>query len=173
MIRKSTLEDSERIQEVDLSAGSRFAEVGLQRISEHPPIALEILEECARSGRSWVAVDDTGTIVGYVVVELVDGYAHVEQLSVERSRHGEGFGKALLAHVESWAEAEGFEEMTLTTFSDIPFNRPLYEHLGWVVFPEAELSPGLQAIRDAERERGIEPPPRVCMRKTVTRTRSG
>jgi GNAT superfamily N-acetyltransferase len=173
VIRSSRLEDSERIQQVDLSAGSRFAEVGLQRISEHPPVALENLEEFARSGRSWVAVDDSGTIVGYVVVEVVDDYAHVEQLSVERSRHGEGFGKALLAEVESWADREGFDAMTLTTFSDVPFNRPLYEHLGWVVLPESELSPGLLAIRDAERERGIEPPPRVCMRKKISRTRSG
>jgi GNAT superfamily N-acetyltransferase len=173
VIRRSTLEDSLRIQEVDLSAGSRFAEIGLKRISEHPPIALESLLEFAHSCRSWVALDDAGTIVGYVVVELVDGHAHVEQLSVERAHHGEGFGKALLEEVESWAAGEGIDAMTLTTFSEVPFNRPLYEHLGWVVLPEAELTPGLQAIRDAERERGIEPPPRVCMRKTVSRTRSG
>ncbi len=55
--------------------------------------------------------------------------------------------------------------MTLTTFSDVEWNRPLYEHLGFTVVPDEELSPGLLAIRDHERERGLEPPPRVCMRK--------
>jgi GNAT superfamily N-acetyltransferase len=173
VIRRSTLEDSRRIQEVDRSAGSRFAEIGLERIAEHPPTSLELLEGFVRSQRSWVAVDDTGTIVGYVVVDLVDGDAHIDQLSVERTRQGEGFGKALLGEVELWAEREGFGAMTLTTFSEVPWNRPLYEHLGWVVVPEDELSPGLLAIRDTERERGIEPPPRVCMRKTVSRIRSG
>ena len=62
--------------------------------------------------------------------------------------------------------------MTLTTYSDVAWNRPLYEHLGFTVVPEVELSPGLLAIRDHERERGLEPPPRVCMRKAVSTSRA-
>lgn len=140
----------------------------MQWVADHPPTSVDELNHYARSGHSWVAVDDSDAIVGYVVVELVDGNAHIEQLSVERERQGEGFGKALVTEVERWTASEGLRAVTLTTFSDIEWNRPLYEHLGFTVVPEDELSPGLLAIRDHERERGLEPPPRVCMRKGVS-----
>jgi GNAT superfamily N-acetyltransferase len=173
VIRRSEAADSGRIQEVDVSAGTRFAEIGMQWVADHEPTSLAELDEYARAGHSWVAVDgDSGVIVGYVVVDLVDGCAHVEQLSVERTRQGEGFGKALIAEVESWASDEGIPALTLTTFSSVDWNGPLYEHLGFAVVEEGELSPGLKAIRGHERERGLEPPRRICMRKAVSRIRS-
>ena len=140
----------------------------MQWVADHPPTPLDELEHYARSGHSWVAADDSGAIVGYLVVDLVDDNAHIEQLSVERGRQGEGFGKALVTQVEIWSVAEGLRAVTLTTFSDVEWNRPLYEHLGFTVVPDEELSPGLLAIRDHERERGLEPPPRVCMRKALS-----
>ena len=80
----------------------------MQWVADHPPAPVEELDHYARSGYSWVAVDDSDRIVGYAVVDLVDGYAHIEQLSVERGRQGEGFGKALVTEVERWTAAEAF-----------------------------------------------------------------
>jgi GNAT superfamily N-acetyltransferase len=166
--------DAGRIQDVDRSSGQTFAEIGMQWVADHPPTPLDELEGYRRAGRSWVAVDTSGVVVGYVIVDLVDGCAHIEQLSVERTRQGEGFGKALVSEVESWATAAGLSALTLTTFSEVPWNRPLYEHLGFEVVDEDELSPGLRQIRDAETARGLDPATRVCMRKPgVSRTRSG
>jgi hypothetical protein len=54
--------------------------------------------------------------------------------------------------------------LTLTTFSDVPWNRPLYEHLGFRVLSEEEIGPGLRTIRDRETTEGLDPSTRVVMR---------
>jgi len=55
----------------------------------------------------------------------------------------------------------------LTTFTDVPWNRPLYAHLGFRVLPEAAVGPGLRRIRDAETAAGLDPTERVVMRRGV------
>ncbi|MHB1598815.1 MAG: hypothetical protein ACYCXY_08010 [Acidimicrobiales bacterium] len=59
--------------------------------------------------------------------------------------------------------------MTLTTFDQVSWNRPLYEHLGFAVLQEADLLPGLRVVRAAETEHGLDPAARVCMRRAVDR----
>ncbi len=57
----------------------------------------------------------------------------------------------------------GRDAITLTTYADIPWNRPLYEHLGFRVLAESEIGGQLRAIREVERVRGLDLRPRVCM----------
>ncbi len=138
-------------------------------VAADEPMSSQKLAAYARAGRSWVATDQEDHVVGYVVVEVVDGCAHIEQVSVEPGHQGQGLGRALIDEVESWAAGEGLEAITLTTFAEVPWNRPLYEHLGFRVFGEEELSPGLRALRDDEAAHGLDPELRVCMRKPVWR----
>ena len=53
--------------------------------------------------------------------------------------------------------------LTLTTFDDIPWNGPYYERLGFRRLDEAELSPALQSIRQAEVDAGLPMEQRICM----------
>jgi predicted N-acetyltransferase YhbS len=46
--------------------------------------------------RCWVAVDDAAGPVGYVLVDPVDGNAHVEQMSVRPDHQDSGIGRALI-----------------------------------------------------------------------------
>lgn len=57
--------------------------------------------------------------------------------------------------------------LTLTTFSDVPWNRPYYERLGFRVLDEVELSPGLRRIRREEAQRGLDRWGRVAMRRRL------
>lgn len=57
----------------------------------------------------------------------------------------------------------GRNAITLTTYADVPWNRPLYEHLGFRVMDKSEIGDQLRAIRKAERARGLDLRPRVCM----------
>jgi len=132
-------------------------------VADHEPPSVEELSSYAVLGQSWVASDADGRLVGYVLADEVEGCAHIEQVSVEPGSQGRGVGKALIAAVESWAVSEGLRALTLTTFREVPWNMPLYEHLGFQEVPEMELSPGLKGIRDAEAERGLDPQTRVCM----------
>jgi GNAT superfamily N-acetyltransferase len=139
----------------------------MDRIADSDPMSVEVLEEYARCGRSWVAVDECDRPVGYVVVDVVDGNAHVEQISVLPEYQGRGLGKDLLEGVQAWATEVGCLALTLTTFIHVPWNRPLYEHLGFVVLPDDELGPGLRELREHESRMGLDPTSRVCMRRSV------
>ncbi len=138
-------------------------------VAADEPVSSQKLATYARAGRSWVATDQEDHVVGYVVVEVVDGCAHIEQVSVEPGHQGQGLGRALIYEVESWAAARGIEALTLTTFGEVSWNRPLYEHLGFRVLGKDELSPGLRALRNDEATHGLDPELRVCMRKPVRR----
>ncbi len=143
MIRPARPDDAEDERSVERAAGARFAEIGMPDIASHEPMNAEVLTRYARDGRSWVATDGSDRAVGYVVVDVVAGCAHIEQLSVHPEHQGAGLGRALVAEVERWASDSGLSAVTLTTFTDVAWNRPLYEHLGFAVLTEDELSPGI------------------------------
>ncbi len=68
-----------------------------------------------------------------------------------------------------WAADAGLSAITLTTFTDVPWNAPLYRHLGFVDLAEAEVGPELRAVREHEAAQGLDPTTRVCMRRTLDR----
>jgi GNAT superfamily N-acetyltransferase len=172
VIRPARPEDAERLRSIERAAGARFREVGMADIAEAEPMTTATLVAYAQAGRSWVAVDERCRAVGYVVVDLIDDCAHVEQISVDPDYQGQGLGRALLDEVGRWAAAQAMTAMTLTTFDRVSWNRPLYEHLGFTVVEDADLLPGLRAVWDVETEHGLDPATRVCMRRPVDGTTS-
>jgi GNAT superfamily N-acetyltransferase len=157
-------EDGEALRQIERLAGERFREVGLGAVADDEPPSLATLAAYAADQRAWVATDDAGAPIGYVLVDVVDGCAHVEQISVRPDHQGEGVGQALLGRVRAWAVETGCPALTLTTFADVPWNGPLYEHLGFRVLAEADIGPELRALRSAEAAHGLDPSTRVCMR---------
>jgi GNAT superfamily N-acetyltransferase len=77
---------------------------------------------------------------------------------------GAGVGRALVDRARAWATETGRSVVSLTTFAEVPWNRPLYEHLGFRVLADDELGPELRDVQRAEATRGFGPAPRVCMR---------
>ena len=53
------------------------------------------------------------------------------------------------------------------TFGDVAWNRPLYEHLGFVVLPAERWTPGLRDLFEADGELGLDLSRRVVMVRTV------
>lgn len=136
----------------------------MDSIAEAEPGSVELLAEYARQGHSWVFVDALGDPLGYVLVDEVDGNAHIAQVSVRPDVQGNGIGRLLLDRVREWAAETDKSSITLTTFMDVSWNRPLYEHLGFRVLDDAELGPQLSALRELETSQGLDPATRVCMR---------
>jgi GNAT superfamily N-acetyltransferase len=163
-IRGARAEDGEVLREIERLAGQRFREVGLEAVADDEPPSLETLASYAAAERAWVAVDGAGTPIGYVLVDVVDGCAHVEQISVRPDSQDMGVGRQLLAQVRAWAVETDRPAITLTTFSDVPWNRPLYEHLGFRVLTEPEIGPELRTVRETETAHGLDPAIRACMR---------
>lgn len=74
-----------------------------------------------------------------------------------------------MGRVATWAGEAGMPAVTLTTFSDVPWNAPLYRQLGFRVLRDEEIGPGLRAVRDEETAHGLDPARRVCMRMDLSR----
>lgn len=170
VIRPALPSDAPSLQEIERLAGEQFRDVGLDHVAEDEPKPVDVLAAYADSGRAWVAIDggshsdSDNQAIGYVLVDVVDGCAHVEQMSVNPDHQGTGVGRALLDRVRGWAAETGRFGITLTTFRDVPWNRPLYEHLGFRVLSDAEIGPEMRALRATEAIAGLEPEARVCMR---------
>lgn len=155
------------LQEIERLAGEQFRDVDLPEVAGDEPATVEVLAGYADDGRSWVVVDAMDDPLGYVLVDVVDACAHIEQLSVRPERQGMGLGRALVECVRGWAADAGLPAMTLTTFADVPWNAPLYQHLGFRVLTEDELGPGLRVVREEEATHGLDPAKRVCMRSEL------
>ncbi|GAC1591994.1 MAG: GNAT family N-acetyltransferase [Acidimicrobiales bacterium] len=164
IVRASLPADGDDLREIERLAGARFREIGMADIADNEPTAAEVLARYADSGRSWVAIAEDGHLAGYILVDVVDGNAHIDQVSVRPDYQGIGIGRALLNRVSQWARHQGSQAVTLTTFSEVPWNQPLYEHLGFVVIRGDEIGPELGALCWTEADHGLDPGLRVCMR---------
>ena len=47
----------------------------------------------------------------------------------------------LVEQARKWASENALPAVTLTTFSHLPWNKPLYEHLGFRVLPPKKFGP--------------------------------
>jgi|RhiMethySRZTD1v2_1073278.scaffolds.fasta_scaffold992397_2 GNAT superfamily N-acetyltransferase len=166
-IRPAGAADIASMQWLEIDAGKRFLDVGLDAIAGDEPYAESLLAAHIADGSAWVAVDGDGRAVGYAFASTVDGEGHLDQVSVARAAMGAGVGTALIDAVCDWAVGRGFDAVTLTTFRDVPFNGPYYERRGFVVLDEAAWGPQLAAIRATERENGIDVAERVAMRREL------
>ena len=163
-IRASRADDGPTLQTIEILAGERFREIGLAAVADDAPLPISTLTAYADAGRSWVAVDERDVPIGYALVDVVDGQAHLEQISVRPDEQGRGVGRALIERVRYWAQGSRCSAMTLTTFDVVPWNRPYYERLGFRVLQDAEIGPELQALQMIETAHGLDPAIRVAMR---------
>ncbi len=152
---------------IEWCAGQAFADVGLAEVAADEPMSHEELARYAEASQSWVVTTSADEPVGYVLVEVVDDAAHVAQLSVHPDHQGHSLSRRLLTAVDAWAAGKGLPRITLTTFRHVPWNRPLYEHLGFAVMAEAEIGPQLAALVAHEATSGLDPALRVCMARPV------
>jgi hypothetical protein len=70
--------DADRQRTVERAAGARFLTVDMTAVAAEEPMSAETLAAYARSGRSWVVTDRDDRVTGYVVVDVIDGCAHID-----------------------------------------------------------------------------------------------
>jgi GNAT superfamily N-acetyltransferase len=167
LIRPGRSDDLAALVEIELAAGATFRELDMDAIADDDPGSVEELLPYAESGRALVAVDLEDRAIGYLLLDLVDGAAHIEQVSVHPDHARQRIGQALIEQAASWARSHGLEALTLTTYREVPWNGPYYERLGFVYLTAEEETPGLRAIRECERRHGLDRWPRACMRLSV------
>jgi GNAT superfamily N-acetyltransferase len=164
VVRAAAPKDFASLREIERAAGRLFAEIGMAEIANDEPPSLDALHQYSDSGRAWVLVDAHDSPVGFALVDVVEGCAHIEQLSIHPRHHRHGYGRMLIHQIAAWAQDRGMPAVTLTTFRDVPWNAPYYERCGFQQLAEAELTPGLTEVRARETDHGLDPRTRVWMR---------
>lgn len=147
---------------LERAAGQPFRDIGMPEIADDDPPTEDVLLDYVRAGRAWVA--GAGRPMAYLIAEPVDGNLHIEQVSVHPDHARRGIGRALIDHVAATAAVPA---LTLTTFTEVPWNAPYYLRCGFRVLADAELTSGLRRIRDQEIARGLHRWPRVTMRRDL------
>jgi GNAT superfamily N-acetyltransferase len=133
-------------------------------VADDEPLPIERLAAYQRGARAWVSVGEDDVPLGYALALVVDGLGHLEQLSVRPTASRQGRGRALVEEVVAWARGWGAPAVTLSTFREVPWNAPSYARQGFRPLGDAELTPGLRALRTAEEAAGLDVAARTFMR---------
>lgn len=167
VIRSAREDDLALLPDIERAAGAVFREVGMAAVADDEPLSASELLGYQSDQRMWVATDQADRPVAYLLVDVVDDAAHIEQVSVHPGHARRRLGQALIDGVTAWARQRGLPALTLTTFTDVPWNAPYYERLGFHTVLVDDLSPGLRRIRAHEAALGLDAWPRVAMRRPV------
>jgi len=131
VIRVADTGDLARLEQIEYESDALLVEH--LRATEWLP-ATTLRERMGRVGYV-LAVTEGGGAVGFAHVLLIEGRAHLEQLSVLPSNARRGHGRSLVEAAKVEAVALGCASITLRTFADIPWNAPFYERCGFVETP--------------------------------------
>jgi ribosomal protein S18 acetylase RimI-like enzyme len=164
-IRRARRHELETLRNLERDAGRAFAAIDMPEIAADEPLSVADLESFVTAGNAWVAVDPSDHPVGYLLSDVVDGCAHIEQVSVASAYSRRGVGTALIDRLEAHAAAENRPALTLTTFRDVPWNAPYYRRLGFVVLGPAQQGPELRALIQRETTSIPSDAARVAMRR--------
>ena len=163
-IRVANRGDLALLPTIEREAASRFEPYGLAEVMGGVVTSADNFEASYQDGRLWVAADTQGQVVGFALASVVGENAHLDELDVLPTHGRRGIGTALVQAVHEWAIRSDYSAVTLTTLSDIPWNRPFYEALGYQVIGGDDLSKPLRQLLLAEAERGLPSEGRVAMR---------
>jgi GNAT superfamily N-acetyltransferase len=168
VIRPTRPSDLSVIQRIELAAGELFRDIGMPDIADHPEPSIDALTGYHRAGQSWVAVDDRDHPIAFILVKILDGRAHVEQVSVDPADAHRRIGRELIDDVDAWAAGRKLlPAVTLTTFRDVPWNGPYDERLGFTVLAPDDRGPDLAALMAEEAAHGLDPAQRIAMLRPI------
>lgn len=167
MIRQARPDDLPELREVERAAGLPFRGIGMDAVADDELPTVAELATFAADGRAWVFAGPGDRPVAYLLVDVVDGEAHIEQVSVRPEHARRGIGRQLIEVAREWADAHELPALSLTTYAEVPWNGPYYARLGFEVVPPERLADGMRAIRATEAARGLDKWPRVVMRRRL------
>ena len=166
MLRPATDDDLPGLPGLDRAAGELFRPLGMDLVADDDPPGPADLRPVLDHHRAWVAERD-GELAAYLVADVVDRAAHIEQVTVHPRHAHQRLGAALIEHLALWAQQRRLPALTLTTYRDVPWNGPYYLSLGFRWLDNHEITPGLQALRHHEINRGLDRWPRGCLRRDL------
>ena len=163
-IRAARPDEAAALAAIEDAAAMQFARIGMDLgATASDPAGL-----AARAHEGAVLAASLGSrLVGFAIITLVDGHAHLAELDVALDVQRRGIGRRLIEAVADRAHAAGHHRLTLTTFRDVPWNGPWYRRLGFTELPSDVQGPALRQIRSAEARRLDPLGPRIAMARPL------
>lgn len=162
LIRRAKYEELQLLPAIEQAASELFAETpyAFVTVDDNSSENIDLSTD-----RVWVAVhSETGAVVAFAIAFNLEQSIHLRELAVHPEHGRRGIGRLLIEAVTDWARELSVASVTLTTFSDVPWNGPYYESLGFVTLTAGSLPPELRSIIQMEADAGFPMPNRVCMK---------
>jgi GNAT superfamily N-acetyltransferase len=163
VIRSAKPDDLLDLRDLERAAGEAFRDLGMDAVADDEPPTIAELTTFQEAGGALVYADECDRPVAYLLLEPLDGYAHIEQVSVHPHHARRGIGRMLIDATDAWAAPHDLAGLTLTTYATVPWNAPYYQRLRFRVLSDGELTGGLRHVRACEAARGLDAWPRVAM----------
>ncbi|MDO8840524.1 MAG: GNAT family N-acetyltransferase [Parvibaculum sp.] len=165
-IRQARMDDLPLLADIERAAGALFATAGIGEVNVDDVAELRFVESVARTAGAFVAATDDKP-VGFILSAPLDLHIHIYELSVHPAHGRQGLGRKLIEQVCDDAAARGFAAVTLSTFSDVPWNAPFYATCGFRLLNPAEWTPAFYLAHYHEKEMGLPIERRCFMRKEL------
>jgi GNAT superfamily N-acetyltransferase len=159
-IRRARPNDLTALPTVERAAAAQFRATPYAALADDDLVSAEVDLD---HDYVWVVVDSYDQPVGFAIVHILDSSVHLHELDVHPKHARQGLGRRLIDGVAQWARAQGASALTLTTFSDVPWNGPYYARLGFRTLDATTLSPALRRILREEVRAGLPMAQRICM----------
>lgn len=160
-IRLARAEDATELPAIELAASELFRTVaGLEGHAGNGAIPEDRQRTMIRKGHSLVA-ESGGRLVGFVTTQPHGRELHVHELSVQPVAQRRGIGAVLLGALRIDARNSGYAAITLTTFSDVPWNAPFYARCGFAVLEDLTCHRRLARELEQDASQGL-PRDRRC-----------
>ena len=160
-IRLARTSELPRLTEIEDDAGEMYGEVEID--PDLPGLSREVLARGVDERLLWVVADASDAPVAFALCWRYPEALHLRELDVHPEHMRRGLGRRLIEHVRGEAHAAGLPRLTLTTFTNVPWNAPLYRRYGFERMERDAMPPWLQAIRDEEDAGPLRAWPRCAM----------
>ena len=165
-IRTARSGEGRLLPQIERSAGRLFSQVEslawIADVDDLPPVFHERL---IADRTCWLAIGGSNVAVGFISAEAIGRTLHIWELSVAKLWQRRGIGTRLMEHVIGEATRRGMDEVTLTTFRNVPWNAPFYAGLGFQAVSECDER--LEALLRTEEASGFEVETRCAMRLII------
>ena len=122
--RQATEADLPAIRRVITAAYARY----LNRMDRPPAPVLNDYRAETAAGQVWVLGEP---VIGVIVLISEEGRLMVENVAVNPSAQGAGYGRRLMEFAEQQAQSRGLSRMTLYTNEIMTENLAIYSRLGY------------------------------------------
>ncbi|RVD79756.1 GNAT family N-acetyltransferase [Pseudomonas koreensis] len=156
VVRRARHSDAAALPAIERSAAELFrVDPALAWLADAPVPDAEQHLQAVRSALVWVTEHTDQQLGGFLRAVEVDNQLHVEELSVSQHFQGQGMGRKLLLMAIEYAAERQLRAVTLTTFSDLPWNAPFYQRIGFSLLTPQETPAHLLDALNSEAAHGL------------------